>query len=281
MRWSVKACPASTKENSPIWDMLKAEIMAVRMEYPVIFTTGTSVKSFMAKIRAAMERTIKIWEMKKSKFNNIPTEMKKILVKISLNGRTFSIMLTLYSDSARSKPAINAPKERDKPIEAVIRATEKQNPRTVMSISSRERVLTTANMRRGKMNLPNRITPIMTREFSPMVIRLSCRDNSNFPLRSGKRSMIGTMTRSWKMRIARQTLPCGESDWAFCWKRLKTMAVEERVTKQPKATAFCHGNTAENIAVISKIVKLICPNPPIKRGRFIRFKSLRKVPCRW
>ncbi len=145
-----------------------------------------------------------------------------------------------------------------------------------MSISSRERVLTTANMRRGKMNLPNRITPIMTREFSPRVIRLSCRDNSNFPLRSGKRSMIGTMTRSWKMRIARQTLPCGESDWAFCWKRLKTMAVEERVTKQPKATAFCHGNTAENIAVISKIVKLICPNPPIKRGRFIRFKSFKE-----
>ena len=83
------------------------------------------------------------------------------------------------------------------------------------------------------------------------------------------------------MRIARQTLPCGESDWAFCWKRLKTMAVEERVTKQPKATAFCHGNKAENIAVISKIVNLSVRIRQLKGGVLSVSNLLRKVPCRW
>jgi hypothetical protein len=51
-------------------------------------------------------------------------------------------------------------------------------------------------------------------------------------------SIIGTMIRSWKMRIDRETRPCGLFISARCWRMRRTMAVEERATRKPKKVAW-------------------------------------------
>ena len=63
---------------------------------------------------------------KKAKFNNIPTEIKKIAVNIFLKGIMFFNASKLYSDSEITNPARNAPKANFKPNCLVMNAVAKQ-----------------------------------------------------------------------------------------------------------------------------------------------------------
>ena len=85
----------------------------------------------------------------------------------------------------------------------------------------------------GAMGAIENGEPRMVRTPLPAAKAMELRSTARPPLRSGSMRTMGTMARSWKMSTARQVRPCGESICAFCWSRLRTMAVEESVTMQP------------------------------------------------
>ena len=126
----------------------------------------------------------------------MPMEMKNRLVKIILNGRTPSTTLRLYSDSASSSPAMNAPSERESPSQAVPTAMARHRPSVPISSSSRLRERTIMSMSLGSTCLariqpPPSIATVRAPESSSSAAPAFC-----CPESSGTSSIMGTMARS-------------------------------------------------------------------------------------
>ena len=76
------------------------------------------------------------------------------------------------------------------------------------------------------------------------------------------------------MSTEKSSLPCGDSDCAFCWRRLSTMAVEDREARKPYIMLCCHVwpvSTPRHMN--APTVSTTCAVPPTNTGRFRRMSS--------
>jgi len=161
--------------------------------------------------------TIQMLAIKNCTSTSMPTEIKKKLVKMSRNGRIMLTAWWLYSDSEMSNPASSAPIARDIPIMETSQATPKQTRITNIRNSSWLRDLAISLRSQGMIHFALKIittirtTSWTTRRKSDSVDNNGVGSNIDRLARKGIAIIMGIAMRSWKIRIPRTMLPCGES----------------------------------------------------------------------
>ncbi|GBE03118.1 hypothetical protein BMS3Abin09_00026 [bacterium BMS3Abin09] len=138
-----KPATASTKENSPTCPRSMAECIDVRRGRLIMYIETKAVMNFSMLIPNTRGSRKTILLIKKDVSMSMPTDMKKMPVKLSLKGRIVDVASCAYSDSEITRPARKAPSASERPNSDVRNAIPKQRIRIVMTNSSRFFVRTT------------------------------------------------------------------------------------------------------------------------------------------
>ncbi len=166
-------------------------------------------------------------------------EMKNSELNTSRNGRISPSAWWLYSDSEITNPAMNAPSASDSPTAADAQAVPSAKSITVSRKTSRCLVLTTTSSSQGTTyRAAITAPPTNSRAFAAANGTLPVKPS---PPRYGVRRTIGTMHRSWKIRIASIPLPCGVSVSPPSLRVRSTSAVLLSDTTIPRNRATGHG----------------------------------------
>src|SRR4030043_1418770 len=163
---------------------------------PTVRMTTTALRRNTETTRA---RTVNLTLQTAPTSRSIPTEMKNRLLKTFLNGRISETTWWLYSDSARTTPARNAPKASDSPSNEVRRAMPRQMKSVAMRKTSRMRVLTTRWRTRGMRKRARTKAVPMARALNPNLRTMAPSETLWTLARTGTRAIMGTMARPGKM----------------------------------------------------------------------------------